>query len=531
MTSFRMKDFPRATSLTLLAVLLAACGGGGNGDSPAPGGNNPPPSGQPPATPTVGTVALTLRDNPSGHFCRIYADIERIDMLGTDGPTNIYTSEDPSGATRYDLLDLQEKSQLVTIATDVPIGDYEKIRLTLADLSLVECTDEQGLEEENEALWEHPKIPGNGKLDLNPRGVIQVIGGETLLVELDMDMEKSLHLHQTGQGNGKWKFRPVIFVTVTPDGDRLVRIFGEVRDAGDSSAFELCPLDPMAAPGGDGDDMGQDDDSGRCLDVVLRDESGTMRIFDEAGDPVGSEGNVADGALLTAVGFLGLHDDDDDDDSREDDLRLDALVLHLGPAGSFESLAGSAATTLRGDDTFAFDTAPADGTVESLLDVLWQMGPILDTGDNGEVGPGVILPGAGLEVNGVFTDPSTTPKTEPLKASLILFNEAGAESPTSLIGGVITGILDDDDDVAATREIAVTVGEDDPACVRTVEGTRYLEIDETGDTSETTEIGFDDLAVDDLVDVFGTEETSGDPPVTCLIADAIQKYIEPEPST
>jgi len=35
-------------------------------------------------------------------------------------------------------------------------------------------------------LWEHPRLPGNGKMDLNPRGMFEVIGGETLIIELDM---------------------------------------------------------------------------------------------------------------------------------------------------------------------------------------------------------------------------------------------------------------------------------------------------------------------------------------------------------
>ena len=532
MTQFAGKSLVRAAKAVLTisaAAVLAACGGGSGAG--APSGNNPPPVVQPPAAPTTGTVALMLRDMPTDAFCRIYADIEQIDLLGGDGRSTIYVSEDPSGATRFDLLSLQTKSALVTIATEVPIGDYDKIRLTLADLSLVEC---DGDVPEDESGWEHPKIPGNGKLDLLPKGGLQVVGGETLLVEFDMDMNKSLHLHQTGQGNGKWQFRPVIFVTVTPDTDRLVRIFGQVRASDALSGFELCPADPMATP--DDGDMSVDDDSGRCLDVFLRDGSGTMRVFNETGAPVGFGDNVVDGAMLTAIGFLGVHDDDDDDDTREDDLKLDAVVLHVGPAGGFESLLGTAVTELRGDNIFGFDTMPADDTIESLLDVLWQMGPILDTSDNSEVGPGVIVAGAGLEVNGVFTDPTTTPKTEPLNASLILFNEAGMAPLETLLDGTITEILDDDDDVAETRQMTVTTGADpDPVvenCVKTVAETRYLLIDSTGGSSVTSEIGFDGLAVDDSVDVYGAEEVvpEGEPPTGCIVADTIKKFIEPAPA-
>jgi len=515
-----------AAALAIATATLVACGGGGgSNDAPPPGSSNPPPQ----AKPTVGTVAISLRDTPTDAFCHIYADIERIDLLGEDGPTNVALFTDPADDGRFDLLALQNQSQLVTVATEIPIGGYEKIRLTLDQLSLVECSMDGGqLVPEDEQFWEHPKIPGNGKLDLIPRGGIEVIGGETLLVELDMDMEKSLHLHQTGQGNGKWQFRPVVFVTVTPDSSRLVRVFGSVRDSnGGQSPFELCPVDATAPPAGD--DMSQDDDSGRCLDVFLRGPGslGTVRVFDDQGDA----GSFADGDLLTAIGFLGLHDDDDDDDSRMDDLKLDTLVLQVGEAAAFESLMGDVATERRADGVFALDTVPADGSIEALLDVAYQGGPILDLADNSEVGPEVILPGAALEVNGVFTDPTATPtKTEPLKATLMLLEAPGAEADVSVLDGTISEILEDAaDDNPDGRQITVQAG--DPLadyCVKTVAATRFLLIDQTGASSTTTEIGFDDLAVDDGVDVFGAYE---DPAMTdsCLIADTIQKYVPAAP--
>ena len=515
----------RGATVVVAASLVVACGGGSGGgaSSPPSGGGNPPP-----ATPTTGTVALVLRDFPNGAFCRIYADIERIDLLGRDGPTALVEYTDPADDGRFDLLALQDSGQVLDVATDVPIGDYEKVRMTLDRLSLVECTDEEGLVEEEPALWEHPRIPGNGKLDLVPRGSITVIGGATLVIDIDMDMKKSLHLHQTGQGNGKWRFRPVIFVDILVDVDetRLVRVFGAVRDSDAVSKFELCPVGPMGAGDHNGGDMGNDDDSGRCLDVFTRDVTVAQRVFSPDGEPVGFAGNVTDGALLTAIGFLGVHDDDDDADTHEDDLRIDGVVLQLGARDGFESLTGAVATELLAGDVFGFDTDASGATIQALVDVQYQLGPILQLGDTpAEVGPEVILPGAELEVNGVFSDPTTDPKTEPLKASLMLFNAAGGLPPNDLLSGTITTLVDDDDDVPATREIGVTVGTDPEACVKTDEGTRYLQVDETGPSAVTTEIGFEDLAVDDPVDVFGSEQPAGDPPMTCLLADTIRKYL------
>ncbi len=518
----------RGATVACAATMVVACGGGGGGSS---GGANPPPGGGGSPSPTTGTVAVVLRDFPNDEFCRIYADVERIEMLGQEGRTVLVEYTDPSGDGRHDLLDLQGSGKVLDVATDVPIGEYGKVRMTLDQLSLVRCTDESGLVEQDESDWEHPKIPGNGKLDLVPRETINVIGGATLVIDIDMDMKKSLHLHQTGQGNGKWQFRPVIFVDVMVDIDetKLVRVFGEVRDSDAVSTFELCPVGPMGSGegNGNGDDMGNDDDSGRCLDVFVRDGSGAQRVFTPGGDPVGFPDHVTNGAMLTAIGFLGLHDDDDDADSDEDDFRLDGVVLHLGPKDGFESLMGSVATELLAGDVFGFDTDTSAPAVDALVDVEYQLGPILEPGATpDEVGPEVILPGAELEVNGVFTDPTTDPKTEPFKASLIVFKAAAPPPPPDqLVGGTITSIVDDDDPDPLTREIGVTVGSDPESCVRTVEGTRYLEIDETGPSSITTEIGFDDLEEGDLADVFGTEQSAGDPPTTCIVADTIQKYV------
>jgi len=529
MSLFDTRNFLRAVSLSLATAAIVACGGGSGGD----GVNNPPPSGgnPPPATPTTGTVAVILRDFPNGEFCSIYADVERIELLGEDGRTTLVEYLDPADDGRFDLLALRVSGQVLDVATDVPIGEYEKIRMTLADLSLVPC-DGSGMPDMDTGTWEHPKIPGNGKLDLVPRDTINVIGGATLLIDIDMDMKKSLHLHQTGQGNGKWQFRPVIFVDVVTqiDETRLVRVFGEVRASDNVSAFELCPVGPMGPGTDDGDDMGSDDDSGRCLDVFLRDGSPPERVFGPDGVPVGFPGNVTEGTLLTAIGFLGLYDDDDDEDIDEDDFRLDGVVLHVGPEGGFARLDGSVESELDGEDVFGFSPDSTDVEPVAPIDVKYQGGPILDVADNSEVGPEAILPAAMLEVNGV-------PVTDlPFNATLILFKDAGMTPPeeVELIGGTITTILlDSEDDNPDGRQITVqTPGDPAPVdnCVKTVDTTEYLEIDENVSPSTTTTITFDDLAEGDSVDVSGSYEEPSAPETSCIISDTIQKYV-PAPAT
>ena len=492
------------------ALTLTACGGGSSSDGAAP----PPPPASTPA-PTTGTVGVLFRDGPTDDFCQILATVERIDLLGTAGPTTIFT-----GPETLDILAMENYSDVLTVATEVPVGAYEKVRLTLSDLALVECVDEIP---EDPSDWEHPKLPGNGKLDLNPRGEFQVVGGETLLIQIDMDMDKSLHVHQTG--NGKWQFRPVIFVDIVPDGERLVRVFGQARDV-NGMTFELCPLEAASSVDGGSTpgtgDMSGDDDSGRCLDVFA---DGSTGLFNEVGDPAGID-QVIDGGLLTAIGFLSLHDDDDDNDSRMDDLRLDAVVLELGDQGTFQRIRGAVAAAPGNNDIFEFDpSVVADAS--DLIDVLLQAGTrTFALGSNEELTSAALQPGTLGEVDGVFTDPATDPVTQPLKAALIVL-DVDSTPDRSILEATIAAIVVDDDAVAETREITVDTSDLAGQCVTTDAATRYLTITETADSSETADATFADLLVGDSVDVYGSDDAVK---AACVLASVIQRYVEPTPT-
>jgi|APIni6443716594_1056825.scaffolds.fasta_scaffold34271_2 hypothetical protein len=383
---------------------------------------------------------------------------------------------------------------------------YQKVRMTLSDLALVEC-DAEG-DPEPAAGWEHPRLPGNGKLDLNPRGSFAVIGGETMVIALDMDMAKSLHVHQTG--NGGWQFRPVVFVTIRPDDSKLVRVFGEVR-ALDGTQFELCPLGVVSARhdyGGGG--MSGNGFADECLDVLTDASTG---IFDEIGSPVGL-GAVASGDLLTAVGFLRRYDADDGHD-----LRLDAVVLEIGARGSFERLTGSVVSAPGNNDLFVFDPTPLDDAADAI-DVRLQSGTrIFALGSNEELTAAALQPGASGEVDGVFTDPATS--GEPLKSSLIVLDQ-DTTPPVALTSAEIATIPADDDAIGATRRFTVDTATLTGKCVKTNAATRYLRITESASASETTEIAFADLAIGETVDVFGADDAAE---TACVMADTIQKYV------
>jgi hypothetical protein len=492
MSNFTGFDFFRPALAAAALVTLAACGGGGDSSS-ADTSTSPTPQG-----PTTGAVAVLLTDAPTDAFCEIRATVESIDLLSdTGGPTNVFV-----GPETVNLLDLRNYTDFFSIDPVVPVGTYSKVRMTLSDLALVEC-DAAGVPEA-EAMWEHPRLPGNGKLDLNPRGTFQVVGGETLVIELDMDMNKSLHLHQTG--NGRWQFRPVVFVTIRPDDTKLVRVFGRVENLG-ATSFELCPVEPVSSMDDD-----QPAPSTECIDVFTDADTG---IFDETGTPVDMSA-VANDDLLTAIGFLGLYDDGDGD-TRLDDLRLNAAVLELGALDTFERILGAVVAAPGTNGIFEFDAAPLDSPATGVFDVLLQPGTrIFALGSNDELGATALQPGTTGEVNGVFTDPVTS--GEPLKSSLVVL-DLDTTPDVALLDGSITAI---DATVPATPKLTINATGVTGQCVTTDASTRYLQITESGSASETAVIPASDLAVGNSVDVYGTTDTVN---AGCVLADTIQKYV------
>lgn len=496
---------PIAGSLGAAALLaLAACGGGGGGDggSATPAVSQPPPA----PAPTTGTVAVLLTDAPTDQFCQILARIERIDLLGASGPTTVFV-----GPETVDILGMRNFTDVFSIAAGVPVGTYEKVRLTLSDLALVECNGAG--EPEPESGWDRPKLPGNGKLDLNPRGSFQVVGGETLVIELDMDMTKSLHLVKAGN-SGRWQFRPVVFVTIAPDDTKLVRVFGQAR-ALDGTRFELCPVASPSSMGGG--EMNGTPDSKRCLDVATDAKTG---IFGEDGLPGGLGGVVA-GDPLTAIGFLESYYTGGGS-SRSSRLRLNAVVVELGPLGTFERIAGAVATAPGGNDIFEFTPSGAAAAIDALL----QSGTrIFSIGSKEELNAGFIQPGTVGEVDGVFADPSTEPVTEPLRAALIVLEEGATAPAVALIDRRIASTTAADP-ATTPPSGRITLEATNPVaaydCVKTTVDTRILRITETATSSETEEVEFGTLSTGDTVDVYGSGD-AGEP--ACVIADTVQKYV------
>jgi len=180
-----------------MLLLLTGCSGG---DGSSISSND---------TRDKGSVAVLLTDGPADGYDHIWIWITEISLLPSDhdDPVVVYQSDDPEG-WKVDLLDLRDQEAVVTVNDDIPAGHYRKIRLRIADIrpegENVPC-DYEDME---------IKLPGN-KIDLKPKGGLDVIPGETIAIHIDIDCNKSINLHPAGR-SGKCIFRPVVFVEIDP---------------------------------------------------------------------------------------------------------------------------------------------------------------------------------------------------------------------------------------------------------------------------------------------------------------------------
>ena len=289
----------RWAGAVFVMLFVASCGGGGDGDASNSGAG---PTGT--TQPQTGTVGIMFTDLPNDDVDRIIATVSKIELLGDSGRATIFSGP----PQEIDFLELESFSEVFAIAEDVPAGDYNKIRLILDELLVVKLDDQENAIEEVSV-----RLPGNGKVDLNPRGTFFVTPGSTMLVEIDLDAKKSLKLNQTGNGQ-KYQFRPVVFVKISDhyiDG-KLSRIFGIVDSVNaDERSFVLCQDGRISDP----DDSDSDsDEKDACLTVKVFEDTG---IFGANGDPVDFSMIMAN-EPLTAIGNLRVSDEATDSDGDSD---------------------------------------------------------------------------------------------------------------------------------------------------------------------------------------------------------------------
>jgi hypothetical protein len=509
-----------ASAIALLVAGLVACGGGGGGSS-TPAATSPPPAATPPPvsdpapeapppvvapTGTTGTVGIFMTDGPTDDYDGVLITVLSILLLGEDGQEEIW-----SGEETFDLLDLEHYADLFAINDEVPVGTYDKIRLRVKDVTLV-----RGEGDDPELI--PVKLPGNGKIDLNPRGTFEVEADGLLLLKIDIDAKRSIHVVETGKGG--FRFRPVVFVDVLgiAELDKLIRVHGVVRDLErDDGDFELCELDIVVDPRVDDDDF----DEEQCVDIETDEDTGFFSGKDGTEITIDQ---LSDGDEATVIGFLGFQRDDDEDDDDgdegedEDDkdspFFIHAEVVEVGPLGSFLMLTGTAKDSVDENNAFPMVVDPGQGYEEGYT-------PTVETSD----GTKVFSPGnepltvADIEVDDRLTADGVFSAGDIYRSSLIILDKSGEEGEKEVI---YDGIVADTDDSSRTFQLTTDDVESGTACIFVPEGADIIiEPAEEGDGY--TEGDFADITVGREATVFGiASEDTGCIEASTIILEAAE---------
>lgn len=461
----------RLLSVSTIALTMFACSDGS--DTARQAGD-----------PGTGSVSLLLTDKPADpdDFLSVNATIEMVTLIGdddsddddsdddSDSSDDSDDSDNPDGghvviydgpSTVIDLLRLRHDSIPLSYADDIPAGEYCKIRLTLSDLELVLADDTPDDPTDNETF--HPKLPGNGKIDIKVRDCIELNDGDDITLEIDIDAGKSIHIVGNGKG---YNFRPVIFVNKVDDDykPRLVRLDGIFTEHDDDSLL-LCDAVPV-----------HNDDSDACAEIHLNDDTALFDNIDQDGAAVPLAELFDDsllGETISVVGWPRRGDDDHDDDDHV--MELNALVIQLG---DFLQLEGNAASDAD-SNSFSMDLADgspistdspllvalqADGIDYKGTRIVSKSGDLLDSSD-------IVIPLA-LKVIGVLEVLSGS--DDMLKAALIIVDMDSMDD-SSQVSGIVTEVLGEDfridpdeDTVCGVTTDDLLVIQDDDADILTV---------------------------------------------------------------
>jgi len=447
----------------------------------------------------TGSVALLLTDAPSDIFEEINITVIKAELLSANGVVTVF-----QGERTFNLLDLTDV-RIFAIRDGVAAGTYNKIRLTLSNNG-IELVDYNGSNDPADYDIHYPKLPGNNKLDLNPRGDFKVVAGGTLAIQIDMDANKSIHIINKGKKEEEYNFRPVVFIDIVTDTfkERFVKLHGEVYaiDMVDLS-FKLCNTD---IPVQTDDDQIKASSRG-CVRV---ESNKTTSVFDIGGKPATFSDLVA-GEPATVFGRLqrdtdydpdGDKDGDRDDDREMDDLVLKAVLIELGPESAFQKLNGTATSTVNIDDQFTMDVAPGQGlTTPLILTVQIQEGTLLIDRKGNLVKSTEIYSGKLVNVRGVLDV-----NKDILLASIIVVDTDSSEQLTGTIAANPDGVcgFTITDDVNGDRSVAT---DSNTKAFLVVNGS-------------SSPIMISELEVDQSADVYGTSNTSNG----CFDADTIIAY-------
>jgi len=519
-----MKKLQLLFIITLLAIFVSACGGGGGGSTAVSPSNTNSDSNTvaDPAPIVPATVAVVITDASINDYDKALATITSIELLGDSGHVQIF-----SGSETVDFLQLSDFVELFVVDGNVPPGDYDKIRLRLSNMTLVNVVDG------GDDIETHVDLVANGKVDLNPQGTFTLLPGQVVFISIDFDLEKSLKLTETGKGS--IKLRPVIFVEIgtTPAfKDGLARVHGVVDGiADDLASFRMCMTQLISRfPPGDGASI-----DGFCLTVRLDEKTG---LFAKDGSPMMAS-ELSIGQELTVVGILGLGDggpmptplpeDSSDDGDDVDAFAMDAIVVEAGPLGTWIRLRGQLKSPV--DDKtgfFGLFVFPEQGFPDDTV-LTTQVFPktrIYRIDDSGlrEITAAELMTEDHAVLDGVLipADVSTDQDDDVLRSALMLTTPASTTPPEAEVikGKILT--------IDAEAQSLMVATEEGDRCVSTDDETLIFEVFLIDKVFESVKVMLGDLSEGSGVGIYGVDDG-----VNCFAADLIiaegQIDVDPEP--
>lgn len=459
-------------------LIIAACSGGGSPSSP-----NTKDSIQP--QPSNGRVTVLVTDAPGPDWDQAIATITSIELLG-DRRAVIF-----EGESTVDLLSLPDFYEVFAVADDIAPDVFEKVRVRVKTLELVENDDEG-----NELQRVQAQLVGGGKIDLNPRQDIVIGPGDSLFIEIDFDMNKAFKTTTTR--NGRVIVRPVVMVNVTaePPVARLTRLRGTIEEIdAENLKLELCQSELVGAMSNEEDAEGESGHD-ECIDVTVDEQTG---LFGGDGLPIGF-GDLGAGDLATAIGYLRRELTDGPDN----DIDLHAVTVELGE--DFLRVAGIAGGAVMGD-VFDLGVDPGQGlgTDDAILSTRVFAKTRIFHRNGDELDRSAILSGVGVMADGVLVPDEALPDT--LRTALLILNPE-LDLAEEVLSGQIVSIHFD----AGTLQLMVGESE---VCVNALEADIFLVSNAGGFSSQM--VGLGDLEPPRAADVFG----DGEDDAGCFMASDI----------
>lgn len=158
------------------------------------------------STTDKGTLTLRLADAPGEEVESAMIWVSGVSVIGDDG-SHVISSDTAS----YDLLDLQHGVTAYLGSAEIPVGNYNQLRL-IVDSARVTLKDPVTFTSgSNSALMKVPSGSTSGlKVNL---GNVRVVPGETILL-VDFDVSRSFVFQGPPGGPKSASFKPVIHATV-----------------------------------------------------------------------------------------------------------------------------------------------------------------------------------------------------------------------------------------------------------------------------------------------------------------------------